>query len=168
MNKGISKPENVVLIVRITGFVELKVKLYELKLARQKLNRPIPRWSPPSYSDWSKLVYSSLPWQLQSRGFSYFGIWPLDQRSLAPGCRESNILIINEQMSKERSRSYVLVAIIASKPIVDIQNVVVVLVVISIIMSGFTRFGENTSRVVGWFITKLRVTYMICIQNVGG
>ena len=52
-------------------------------------------------------------------------------------------------MSKERSRSYVLVAIIASKPIVDIQNVVVVLVVISIIMSGFTRFGENTSRVVG-------------------
>jgi len=27
MNKGISKPENVVLVVRITGFVELKRKV---------------------------------------------------------------------------------------------------------------------------------------------
>ena len=30
MNKGISKPENVVLVVRITGLIELKEKLYEL------------------------------------------------------------------------------------------------------------------------------------------
>ena len=59
------------------------------------------------------------------------------------------LVSINEQTSKEGFRSYVLVTIIAAKPIIDIQNVVVVLVVISIIMSRFTRFGENTSRVVG-------------------
>lgn len=47
-----------------------------------------------------------------------------------------------------------LMTLILAQPIINVENVVVIFVIESVVMDRFTRFRQNSSRVVGCFITE--------------
>ena len=53
-----------------------------------------------------------------------------------------------------------------AEQIVDIEDVIVILVVVSIIVHWLARLGENASWVASRLIVELRVANVICITNV--
>lgn len=61
---------------------------------------------------------------------------------------------------------HVLVALFGTQPVIDIQNVVIVIVVVAIIMRGFAGFGQHPTRIMGGFIAELGVAYAIRLNDV--
>jgi hypothetical protein len=60
------------------------------------------------------------------------------------------------------------VSFLSPQPIIDIEDVVVVLVVISFVVRRFARFCEYPPRVMRRFILELRVAYAVGIGDMGG
>ena len=59
-----------------------------------------------------------------------------------------------------------LVTFFRPKPVIDVEDVIVVLIIITIIVNGLARLGENSSRIMRRFVFKCRVAYMIRIDDV--
>lgn len=59
-----------------------------------------------------------------------------------------------------------LVTIILSQPVVDIENIVVILIVIAFVVHRLARLGEDAPRVVRRLILELGVADMVCLDNV--
>lgn len=61
-----------------------------------------------------------------------------------------------------------LVAVLVAQPVVDIKDVIVILVVVSVVVDGLAGLGENPSGIVRRFISELGVADMIGLDDVGG
>ena len=59
---------------------------------------------------------------------------------------------------------YSLMTIVGAQPVVDVENVVVVLVIVAIVMRGLAGFCQNSSWVMCRFVSELWVADMIRIN----
>jgi hypothetical protein len=59
------------------------------------------------------------------------------------------------------------VTIFVSQPIIDVENVIVILIVVTFIVGGLTRLGEHPPRIVRRFVSELRVADVIRLKDVG-
>lgn len=61
-----------------------------------------------------------------------------------------------------------LMTLFCAQPIVDIENVIVILVVIAFVVRRFARFCQHTPGIVSGFVSELRVANVISVDKVGG
>ena len=61
---------------------------------------------------------------------------------------------------------HALVSVVRPEPIIDVENVVVILVVISIVMSRLTWLGQDTPGVVRRLISELGVANVIGLNDI--
>ena len=73
-----------------------------------------------------------------------------------------------ERALAQNIENEVLVALLCAQPIIDIKDIVVVLVVITIVMTWFTRFRQNTPRVVRGFVSEPSVARPVRVDDVSG
>jgi hypothetical protein len=57
------------------------------------------------------------------------------------------------------------VAILRTKPIVDIQNVVIVIIIIAVIMYWCAWFSENTTGIVRGLVTELGIADVVGVHE---
>lgn len=57
--------------------------------------------------------------------------------------------------------------IFVSQPIIDVENIIIILVVVTFVVGGLTRLGEHPPRIVRRFVSELRVTDVIRLEDVG-
>jgi hypothetical protein len=53
-----------------------------------------------------------------------------------------------------------------TQPIIDVQDIVVIVVVVALVMSWFAGLCQHSARVVCGFVSELRVAYVIRFENV--
>jgi len=61
-------------------------------------------------------------------------------------------------------RRYSLMAIVGPQPVVDVEDVIVILVIVSVVVRGFAGFCQHSPWVVCRFISELWVANMIRIH----
>jgi len=59
------------------------------------------------------------------------------------------------------------VPFVSTQPVVNVEDIIIILIVKPFIMRRFARFGQHSAWVVSGLVSKLRVTNMIRFQNVG-
>ena len=57
--------------------------------------------------------------------------------------------------------------VISAQPVVDIEDIVVILVVVAVVVGRFTRLCEDAPWVVCGFISELGITNMVRVHDVG-
>ena len=78
--------------------------------------------------------------------------------------------LVERLLSSERSkrhRHYALVTIVCAEPVIDIEDVVIVFVIVSVVVRRLARFCQHSPWVVCGFISELWVANVVCIHKVG-
>jgi hypothetical protein len=60
------------------------------------------------------------------------------------------------------------VTLLSTQPVVDVENVIIVLIVIAIIVGGLAGLCKHSAGVVGGFVSELGVADVIGLDEVGG
>jgi hypothetical protein len=71
-----------------------------------------------------------------------------------------------ERALAENVQNQVLVAVLCTEPVVNVENVVIVLVVISVVVGGLARLCEYAAGVVGRLVSELGVADVVRIEQV--
>lgn len=58
-------------------------------------------------------------------------------------------------------------AFFGTQPVVDVENVIIVLVIVAIVVCGLAWLCKDTPRVVGGFVSELGVADVICFDKIG-
>jgi hypothetical protein len=69
-------------------------------------------------------------------------------------------------MNQPKKKIHILVAFVSAQPIVDVQNIVIVVVIVALVVSRLARFCENAPWIVCGFVSKLWIADAICIENI--
>jgi hypothetical protein len=59
------------------------------------------------------------------------------------------------------------VSFIRTQPIIDIEDIIIILVIVTLIVRGLARFGQHSTRIMCRFISELRVADVIRFQDIG-
>lgn len=59
-------------------------------------------------------------------------------------------------------------ALLGAQPVVDVENVIIVLVVVAVVMSGLAGLCEDAAGVVSGFVSELGVADVIGFDEIGG
>lgn len=60
---------------------------------------------------------------------------------------------------------HVLVALLCPKPVVDVQDVVIIFIVITVVVSGLTRLCQHPPRIERSLVAELGITNIICLGD---
>lgn len=66
----------------------------------------------------------------------------------------------------ENVKDEILVTILCTEPVVDIENVVIVLVVVALVMYGFARLCEDATGVVSRLVAELGIANVVRIEEI--
>lgn len=65
-------------------------------------------------------------------------------------------------------RLHALVSFLSPQPIIDVQDVVVIIIIVPVVVRRLTRFSKNSPGIMRRFVSKLRVADVIRVQYIGG